>query len=254
MFFRLQLIGNSVGNVTDAQLDGGAVLYQGGHIFADGGIYLRIGGGVYAENGAVRLYQCRYLRDVHHGVTEGAGIVGVYFHKKDSSGPHHIHFVDGADGKGHIAPCVHGRYGCKQHRAAAFIADAIQSLAQDAGGVLRYGTYQTLGVGLAQTCGEEPAVVCHDSLHFRVVKHGIVHRGDAALQNDIFYTGVLKMLQLTHQCIRAGGGHGCENKVSALNVLQHLPGGHFLAVVFFLISVHKRSFPCLAEFIGFCPF
>jgi len=120
--------------------------------------------------------------------------------------------------------------------------------------VLRYGTYQTLGVGLAQTCGEEPAVVCHDGLHFRVVKHGIVHRGDAALQNDIFYTGVLKMLQLTHQCVRAGGGHGCENKVSALNVLQHLPGGHFFAVVFFLISVHKRSFPCLAEFIGFCPF
>ena len=95
--------------------------------------------------------------------------------------------------------------------------------------MLRYGTYQTLGVGLAQTCGEEPAVVCHDSLHFRVVKHGIVHRGDAALQNDIFYTGVLKMLQLTHQCVRAGGGHGCENKVSALNVLQHLPGGHFFA-------------------------
>ena len=33
-FFGLQLIGNGVGNVADAQLDGGAVLYQGGHIFA----------------------------------------------------------------------------------------------------------------------------------------------------------------------------------------------------------------------------
>lgn len=76
----------------------------------------------------------------------------------------------------------------------------------------------------------------------------------AALFLLLKYTSVLKMLQLTHQCVRAGGGHGRENKVSAPNVLQHLPGGHFFAVVFFLISVHKRSFPCLAEFIGFCLF
>ena len=252
MLLGLQLVGHGIGNVADAQLDGGAVLHQRCHILADDGVLLRVGRGIHAQNGTVGLHQRRDLGNVHHGVAEGAGIVGVHLHQQHGAGAHHIHLINGADGQGHIPPRVHGGHGGQQHGAAVLVADAIQRFAQNAGGVLGHGADQMLGVGLAQSGGEEPTVVRHDGLHGRVVEGGIVHGGDAALQDEILHPRFLQVGQLVHKCVGAGGGHRRENEVAALNMLQHLTGGHFLPVILLLILVHKRSFPCLAESFSVC--
>ena len=189
VFFDLQLVGHSVGDVADAQLDGRAILHQRGHIPADRCIYLRIGCGIDAENVPVGFHQRGDLGDVHHC----PGVVGVHLHQQDCSGAYDIHFVNGADGQRHIASGVHGGHGSQQHRTAPLVTDTVQRLAQNTGGVLRHGTHKMLGVGLTQPGGEEPAVVRQDFIHLRIMECGIV-RGDAGLQDHIFNVGVLQML------------------------------------------------------------
>ena len=166
-----------------------------------------------------------------HSITEGARIVRIDLQQQNGTLLYHIHFIDGADRQGHIAMGIHGRNRGHQHRTAILAANAIHSLTENTGGVLRYGTDQPLGIGLTQRGREEPAVMLQHAVHLRIVEKGIVHRGNATLQDDILHTGFLQVLHLHHNGIRAGGGHGREDKVVVLNMLQKLLGAHALGFI-----------------------
>jgi len=105
----LQLHHHGIGNATVADLQGGAVVDEVGHVLADGFLHRADGGQTHFQHRVAAFDEGGDLGDMHVAVAEGEGHVGVHF---QDDGPGLLdggHGVVRAQGEGEVAVLIHGR-------------------------------------------------------------------------------------------------------------------------------------------------
>ncbi|MPM79224.1 hypothetical protein SDC9_126257 [bioreactor metagenome] len=107
-------------------------------------------------------------------VTEGTGEIGVHLHDGKRPLVDQVPLINRADGQGHIAVLIHGGYSGQHHGTAVLISDAVKGFTQNGGRALGHVAHQFFGLCVAQTGIEKPAVMRHNSPHFRVLERLII--------------------------------------------------------------------------------
>jgi hypothetical protein len=105
----LQLHHHRVGNAAIADLQGGAVVDQLGHVLADRLLHRADLGQADLEQRLVALHQAGDLGDVHQAVAVGEGHVRVHLEQHHARAPDRRHGVVGREREAEVAVLVHRR-------------------------------------------------------------------------------------------------------------------------------------------------
>ena len=181
----------------DAQLQGGAVLHQGGHVPADGLLHLADGSAAQFRQRCGRLHTIGQLGDVEEGLPHGAG------HLVIDLGNDHLSVQTGGlgaahgDAQGHIAVLV--RRGDGNHRnvdGESTVREEPGGLVEEEGGVVRPPLLHSLAGGPAY----EHGIMVEVPLHFGITVLSLSH-GDPVDDLHVFVLFIV-----SHQRVHQDGG------------------------------------------------